>query len=213
MAPHCPVSLWRAAPSPGGVRPSRKGTARGRDLRDLSCPSCPSSPSPRTGQCLGHLGDTGCQGMRDAEGCRRQPQKARSTQILNPAKENLTAMRFSPTCSGPSSLGCLCAIYLCTGAPVGTLEVAPGGCRTAARAALAPWGDRSQDDLRFWLQDGYQIPSYSHPPAPGTSRSETLCPRPRHPAKGRPCAAFKQAGFNTAPFSRHRGVVFLYKPT
>lgn len=98
---------------------SRKGTARGRHLRDLSCPSCPSSHSPHTGQCLGHLGDSGCRGMRDAEGCRRQPQKARSTQILNPAKENLTALRFSLTCSGPSSLGCLCAIYLCSRGDLG----------------------------------------------------------------------------------------------
>lgn len=123
--------------------------------------------------------------MWGAEGCRRQSQKSKSTQILNPAKENHVALRFSLTCSGPSSLGCLCAIYLCTGALAETLGVAPRGCRPAARAALAPWGDHSQEHLRFWQQDGYQqagyqvqqSPRYSNPP-PGSRDIQERDPWP-----------------------------------
>lgn len=119
--------------------PQGKEPLWARHLGDLSLPQqshqSPFSPIPHTGQWLVASGKHRV--LRDAGCCGRQPQEARSMQTLNRVMERCIALRSLLVCCVPASLGCPPTIYGCTGTLMEALDIAPKGCRTPARAALA----------------------------------------------------------------------------
>lgn len=58
-------------------------------------------------------------------------------ETLNPVMEKCIALRSLLACCVLASLECPPAIYLCRGALMEVLDMAPKGCRAPAKAALA----------------------------------------------------------------------------